>query len=227
MISPIIVFILTFLSVAFASKKWTPARVPNPNLDPKGCGRPNVPKSAVCDPENLFTQESKDVIEGYMNEVKNAQMAVLVISQMDPVFVGHQGIDLASEKFAREMHDRHWQVGDKTTNDGVLIFVSIADRAIYISKGKGVSRLLTDHVLDTVIAHMKPYMRKREYSTAVEHAIVELDLVLSGRVIPEHPKPSPGYKSTSSRSDMDYNYGAWIFWGIFLVFGGGSILASY
>lgn len=81
---------------------------------------------------------SKDVIEGFINSIQTAEIAVLVVKGISPTYVASHGlsIDKASEKFAHTIHDA-WGVGDASRNDGILIFLSAEDRAIFISTGEG------------------------------------------------------------------------------------------
>ena len=159
---------------------YTPSDVPNPMFDPVGCGRPDVPKSAVCDPAGLLLNENKDVIEGFINSAVGAQIAVVIIDEMKPEFVGSDDITVASEHFARTLHDT-WGVGDKVTNNGILVFLSVNDRSVYISTGTGVQDKLTRRYVDYLIAEMKPDLRNKAYGTALEKTVVQIDMIMAGK----------------------------------------------
>eukprot|EP01031_Cornospumella_fuschlensis_P050548 gene50548-61834_t len=58
------------------------ADFPNPNVDPLACGRLNVPRSSVCDPDKLLTNDDKNLIEGYISKISQAQVAVAVMDKM-------------------------------------------------------------------------------------------------------------------------------------------------
>ena len=163
-----------------ALKTYSPSDVPNPMLDPTACGRSNVPKSAICDPSLLLDVESKNVIEGYINAIYNAQVAVAVVSEISANFAGKDDSPAASERFARELHD-NWGVGDKTRQDGILVFLSINDRVVYISTGSGVQRQLTKQFIDYIISDMKPDLKLKEYGKALERAVTQISLTMSGK----------------------------------------------
>ena len=38
-------------------KGLSPRELPNPMRDPAGCGRPNVPRSQICDPDDMLKKE--------------------------------------------------------------------------------------------------------------------------------------------------------------------------
>lgn len=181
------VYFLSFLWVLLshlsdAAKSFLPSDVPNPMLNPAQCGRPGVKTSAICDPENIMKKEQKDVIEGFINAVPNAQIAVVLVQLMSPTFIGQLSLEEAGEKFARALHDS-WGVGREDKQDGVLIFVCVSARVVYISTGDGVKGKLTPTVLESYIVNevMKPDLRQKEYGTAIEKAVVEIDNILSGK----------------------------------------------
>lgn len=159
---------------------YSPSDVPNPMLNPSGCGRSNVPKSAICDPSLFLTEENKDVIEGFINGVVGAQIAVAVIGKMSQSFVANGDLEAASGRFARTLHDT-WGVGDKETNNGILIFLSLNDRVVYISTGVGVQGKLTGQFIDYLVTEMKPDLKSAHYGTAIEKTVVQIGLILSGK----------------------------------------------
>jgi len=117
--------------VAYGSEPWNPSTVPNPMKDPSACGRENVPKSAICDPDNLLSESGKNIVEGLMNGIHNvAQVAVLFIGKMDTGFSKEESVEAASKRFAKSVR-KSWGVGDR----GILVFISAEDRSILICKG--------------------------------------------------------------------------------------------
>jgi uncharacterized membrane protein YgcG len=166
--------------------------IPNPMTLPSDCGRPGVERSIICDVSNLLSKESKDVIEGRAMDVEGAEFGVAIISQMIPPS-GVSDIDESARLFATRLHNS-WGVGDKEKQNGVLIFISVKDRAVYISRGSGLQKFLSDHTLDLLIEHMKPYLREGDYGKAVEATIVEIDLIT-------HNKPSAAISRSQSSPD--------------------------
>ena len=172
--------------------------MPNPMKDPAGCGRPNVKSSAICDPENILTKDNKDVIEGFINAVPTttAQIAVVIIRSMDTKFVGSSSIEDATEKFARSLHDT-WGVGNSDSQNGILMFISLDSRSIFISTGDGVKGKLSQGILEGYIINevMKPELKYKYYSSAIEKGVFEIDNILSGK---------------SNISAMYYNASSWM-----------------
>lgn len=81
----------------------------------------------------------------------------------------------AAETFARYVHDT-WGVGEETEcgGAGVLLFLSIEDRAVYISKGSALESTLTNSRLDQVIENMKDLLRSEEYDSAILRGLEDI-----------------------------------------------------
>ena len=60
-------------------KGLSPRELPNPMKNPAACGRPNIPRSQICDPDEMLSKESKDVVEGYINAITKAEVAVAIV----------------------------------------------------------------------------------------------------------------------------------------------------
>ncbi len=57
---------------ANALETWTPNTFPNPQTDPARCGRRQVARSWICDPDGILTKKSADVIEGVLKDIASA-----------------------------------------------------------------------------------------------------------------------------------------------------------
>ena len=178
------------LGVAAASKTtgWSPSEVANPRTEPARCGRPTVERSSLCDPDDILTLESKDIVEGYINvhtAGRGAEVAILVIERMSQNWLEANGndIDVSAERFARAVHDG-WGVGDRVKHDGIVVFLSIVDRVAYISRGDGLTRQLSKASIDGMILHMRPHLRSRDYEKALSTGVVEIGMIVQGKALP-------------------------------------------
>ena len=86
-----------------------------------------------------------------------------------------ESIDKAAEVMARLIHDQ-WGVGQQTAcgGSGVLVFLSVHDRAVYISRGDALKNILTSGRLDSVIRNIKPDLQHGLYAQALAHAVWEI-----------------------------------------------------
>jgi uncharacterized membrane protein YgcG len=160
----------------------SPSLIANPMKDPRSCGRPDVDRSAICDPDNLLSKESKDTVDTLMNSIEEAEVAVAIIEKMSPAFVQeyNSDIDVACENFARKLHDI-WGIGNAVKQNGLLFFLSIKDRAMYISRGQGLENRFTDRVLEIIIENMKYPLKKGQYGHAVEQGVTDTILIIQGK----------------------------------------------
>ncbi|CAB9526200.1 Zinc finger, C3HC4 type (RING finger) [Seminavis robusta] len=108
------------------------------------------------------------------------QMGVALVQKMDLAPFGPpQGSDRedkAAETFARYVHD-DWGVGIETDScggAGILLFLSIQDRAIYISRGAALETVLIDRRLDQVMENMKDLLRQSQYDDAILQALEDM-----------------------------------------------------
>lgn len=85
----------------------------------------------------------------------------------------------AAQAFGTHLHDQ-WGVGMDSPcgGTGILIFLAIHDRAIYISRGDAVKSVLTNHRLDRVISQMKPLLRNENYSLALQTALDNIGMYI-------------------------------------------------
>ena len=88
----------------FSSKKIgrEVTEIPNPKIDPAGCGREGVPHSNICDPDKILTKDIKDEIEGYLNAMKDVEIAVIILQRMQ---LKYSDVDQSAEYFAKTIHD--------------------------------------------------------------------------------------------------------------------------
>lgn len=83
----------------------------------------------------------------------------------------------AAEIFAQKVHD-DWEVGHQTEScggTGILLFLSIDDRAVYVSRGAALRNVLSDRRLDQTIESIRPDLIQYQYGKAIMLALQDLD----------------------------------------------------
>lgn len=175
---------------AAATVRWSPLAFPNPGADRDTC---RSSSARICDPDKILNDTS--AVANFISKFEDAhkischnnnkstnpqqnaseiQLAVAIVNRMDlSGFANRQDTeDLAAEAFGTHLHN-HWGVGLDSScgGTGILVFLAIHDRAIYISVGEGVKSVLTDYRLNQVIAKMKPLLKSENYSGALQSAL--------------------------------------------------------
>ena len=162
---------------------WPSASIPSPSNaeGARECRREEVhAASAICDPDGLLTSETKDKLEEVVDAarkdvfipapkigkmaLRSIQIGVLVINKIRRDAGGKVP---SSKDFAKQVHDR-WGVGDAEAGTGVLLFISKADREIFISTGAAARDRLTDAECEKVILSMIPLLRDERFDLAVQ-----------------------------------------------------------
>jgi len=91
----------------------------------------------------------------------------------------------AAHRIAKALHAK-WGVGLAACDNGVLFLLAVGDRQVYISTGVGAQQALSDNSLGDIISSMRPKLKSHKYDEAVEQAIIDLGLGLSGRPHSNH-----------------------------------------
>jgi len=60
------------------------------------------------------------------------------------------------------------------------VLLSIKDRTMYISTGKGIKEVITDALLDDIIDRMKPHLRENRIYEAILFAVESFRDILNG-----------------------------------------------
>ena len=152
----VVVLVLVLLSchadprVGEDAGTFLPETFPNPRLDLEKCGRDGV-ESRICDPSRLLGEEHANKIEEYIKTIQRDtesgcggfQVAVAIIDQIDPTWpTAATPREDAARAFAMKIHDA-WGVGDRSCQNGILLFISRRDRRVYISTGSGAKTSLS------------------------------------------------------------------------------------
>ena len=191
------------LSMLFCCQIWlatagsyVPDEIPSPLEYPQLCGA--NPKgvrrlgSAICDMDGILSAYDKEILEGHINRLhsvedgtkERVEIGVCIIEEMNRHFVSGAGsVERAGEKFATILHDK-WGVGNVGSHNGVLVFLSVHDRDVFISHGGGLESKLTPSAIDQIIGNMKPHLRKGDYGKALQGSVVEIGLILTGQTFP-------------------------------------------
>lgn len=78
---------------------------------------------------------------------------------------------------------RKWKIGDKDTNNGALLFISIDDKETRIETSDNLATRLTDAQSKQILENMKPDLRKKDYDKAVLTAIKSISDVNDGKKV--------------------------------------------
>jgi uncharacterized protein len=118
------------------------------------------PTGYVSDLAHVVNAQDKEELEAFCTKVESELGVQFALVTVDTV--GDRPIrDFALDLF------RAWGVGDRKTNQGVLLLLAIKDRQNDIETGRGVEPYLTDGFAGGTLRSMRPSLRSSDYGAAL------------------------------------------------------------
>lgn len=136
--------------------------------------------SAVYDQAKVLSKETIQTIdklnEKADNTDKKLKIGVYIAKDLDGKSVEETALEIA----------RKWKIGDKDTNNGVLLFLAINDKKSRLEVSDNLSTQLTDIQSKTILDNMKPKLRNDDYDGAVLDAVKSITDANDGKTIKEN-----------------------------------------
>jgi uncharacterized protein len=158
---------------------------------------------AVAQIDNLCSQ---------LDHSANSQIAVVTVRNLD-------GDDTAD--WANQLEDS-WKMGKKGSDRGVLVLLAVDDHKYRVDVGYGLEGILNDARVGDIGREMVPYLRSRDYDSAITLAVGQVAQVIatdSNVTLNDVPSASPRVVRHHS-SGIPFL----LFILIFLFFGGFTVL---
>ena len=150
---------LTKLFIAFAFAFFSLTNVHAQNVIEK----PNPPV-LVTDLAGVLSPEQKQALEYKLVAIDDSssnQIAVVILPTLD----GNPIEEYATKLF------RTWGIGNKKTNNGILLLIAVQDKKIRIEVGYGLEGALPDITANSIIDNdIKPAFRQQAYYEGIDQA---------------------------------------------------------
>ena len=142
--------------------------------------QPNFPKltGRVVDNANLLTKETIVKLNSLLSNLEQNSSNQLVVVTLPSL----QGYDIAD--FGYQL-GRHWGIGQKGKDNGVLLIIAPKERKVRIEVGYGLEGTLTD-ALSSVIIQDKilPYFKKSDFNQGILSGVKAIIGVINGTYKP-------------------------------------------
>ncbi len=129
--------------------------------------KPNIPQ-LVTDMAGVLTPAEKAALENKLVAIDDSssnQIAVVVLPTLDGYPIEEYAIKLF----------RDWGIGNKKTNNGILLLIAINDRKVRIEVGYGLEGAVPDITANNIIDNdIKPAFRARNYFEGIDKATDDL-----------------------------------------------------
>jgi uncharacterized protein len=151
------VFKTSFLLFIVASFFFTEVKAQNI------LAKPNPPQ-LVNDVAGILSPDEKAALENKLVAIDDSssnQIAVVILPTLD----GYPIEDYATKLF------REWGIGNKKTNNGILLLIAVNDRKVRIEVGYGLEGAVPDITANNIIDNdIKPAFRARAYYDGIDKA---------------------------------------------------------
>ena len=125
----------------------------------------------VVDEANILTEQQKNNLEQVLGQAHPHQVVAVSLNSLDGKEIEEYGYQLG----------RHWGIGRKDENDGVLILIAPNQRQLRIEVGYGLEHILTDAQSSNIVNHiMLPLARQGKYDEALIQGATSVVGVLAG-----------------------------------------------
>lgn len=132
--------------------------------------RYDSPTGYVNDFANLLPAGTKDDLEGKLRELKDKTKAELAVVTVDTI--GPESIEDYAEKLFQK-----WGIGEKESDNGILLLVAVKEKKTRIEVGYGLEGAVPDAAASSVIRSiMLPYFRQGNFDRGISlgvQAVIE------------------------------------------------------
>ena len=150
---------------AVAAMAYSIEEIPNVHLTDK--------TQYVSNPDGVLRQTTVDSLNrsiAHIWQSSSAEVVAVVVNSID----GNDIDDYATALF------RHWGIGKKDNNKGVLVLVSTEERKAVIRNGYGAEGILPDIICGRIIRdNMVPHFREGDYDGGMLSAVARIDSLLT------------------------------------------------
>jgi uncharacterized protein len=174
--SPLLLTIFLLLNASLFATKISAQQI---------IAKPN-PVTLVTDAAGVLTAEQKQALENKLVAIDDSssnQIAVVIIPSLD----GYPKEEYATKLF------RDWGIGNKKTNNGILLLIAINDRQIRIEVGYGLEGAIPDiTALNIIDNDIKPAFKAGNYYEGIDKATDDIAKAAVGEYQVKKVKKSKG-----------------------------------
>jgi uncharacterized protein len=138
----------------------------------------------IVDQANIIPRETREALETKLADLEaksGIQLVVATVTSLD----GQEIDPYANELF------RHWQLGEKAKNNGVLLLVAPHERRVRIEVGYGLEGTLTDALSSVIIANaIAPRFKAGDFGGGIARGVDDIITVLTTDASEWQKRPS-------------------------------------
>lgn len=178
----VFLLLLFCCNTLIAQRKWKYTDIPDPKASPSW--------NYVSNPDGILHDSSVIIINNSLKDLENSttdQVAVVVVKDIQN--------DKTPKDFATSLF-RHWGIGKKDKNNGLLILLVVNQRRMEFEVGYGLESTLTDILTKQIQErYMVPYAKSGDYDNCVIAGVQQVIAVLKQE---EPVNGDAGYEAPSA-----------------------------
>ena len=161
----------------------------------------------VVDQADIIPPQTREALETRLADLEAKSGIQLVVATVKSL--GGQEI----EPYANELF-RHWKLGEKAKNNGVLLLVAPSERRVRIEVGYGLEGTLTDALSAVIIANaITPRFKAGDFGGGITRGVDDIITVLTTDASEWQKRPSLRLDHAQPARPVN-----WVFLAVFLVF---------
>jgi len=138
----------------------------------------------IVDQANVISGETRGAIEPKLADLEAKSGIQLVVATVNSL----EGQEI--EPYANELF-RHWKLGEKAKNNGVLLLVAPNERRVRIEVGYGLEGTLTDALSKVIISNaIAPRFKTGDFSGGISRGVDDIITVLTTNASEWEKRPS-------------------------------------
>ncbi len=145
-------------------------------IAPASAAEPDYPQltGRVVDDADLLSADDRAALDAELKALEDKssdQVVVVTLPSLQRLTIEDYGYQLG----------RHWGIGTKEKDNGVLLIVAPNERKVRIEVGRGLEPILTDAMSTVVInGAILPRFRTGDYAGGIKEGVKGIELVLTG-----------------------------------------------
>lgn len=148
---------------------------------------PKKPSTAVNDYANILSRSQRLTLENMLTTYKDStsnEVAIVIEQDLGGDEPFTRSIDIAEA----------WGIGDKERDNGVLIYIAIKDRKLFIQVGRGLEGAIPDALAGRIIDYeISPSFKKGNYYQGLYLGIVAIAKAAAGEYKGKPKEKSEGF----------------------------------
>ncbi len=126
----------------------------------------------VVDEANILSPQTERQLTTLLQAETKHQVVIVTLTDLEGKSIEDYGYQLG----------RHWGIGEKGNDNGVLLIIAPNERQVRIEVGYGLEGVLTDAVSSVILNNMTPDLTKNNYNQAALIGVQQILNVIHGEI---------------------------------------------